>query len=133
MGNIVHLSEAASIAIHSMVLIAKSEVMVNVQSIAEKTGSSRHHVAKILQRLSKEGFISSLRGPHGGFQLKKAAIEITLLEIYEAIEGTLNIPKCVADHHICPFNKCLMDNVAQKMTIQFRDYLQSQTVQSYLK
>ncbi|MCF8372467.1 MAG: Rrf2 family transcriptional regulator [Bacteroidales bacterium] len=133
MGNIVHLSEAASIAIHSLVLIAKSENQVNVQSIADKTGSSRHHVAKVLQRLTKDGFIASSRGPHGGFQLKKSANEISLLEIYEAIEGAINIPKCAADHHVCPFNKCLMDDVAQQMTIQFKNYLQGQTVQSYLE
>ena len=94
MGNIVHLSEAASIAIHSLVLIAKAESQLNVQKIAESTGSSRHHVAKVLQRLTKEGFIVSSRGPHGGFQLNKAPDQISLLSIYEAIEGTMNIPKC---------------------------------------
>jgi Rrf2 family protein len=133
MGNIVHLSEAASIAIHSLVLIAKSDIQLNVQNIAGKTGSSRHHVAKVLQRLTKEGFIASSRGPLGGFHLKMLPHEITLLGIYEAIEGPLNIQKCPADHQICPFNKCLMDDVAHQMTIQFKNYLQSQTVQSYLE
>ena len=67
MAKIFSLSEAASIAIHSMVLIARSDKMMNVVKIAERTGSSKHHVAKVLQRLVKEDYLSSVRGPHGGF------------------------------------------------------------------
>ena len=132
MGNIVHLSEAASIAIHSLVLIAKAEQQVNVQYISDETGSSKHHVAKVLQRMAKAGFIISTRGPHGGFSLNMAPGAIYLLDVYEAIEGKMEIPQCLADHRICPFNKCLLDDVAQKMTVQFRNYLKGQTIQSYL-
>jgi len=64
------LSDASSIAIHAMVLVAKSEGMINVNKIAETTHTSRHHVAKVMQRLAKDGFITSTRGPSGGFILK---------------------------------------------------------------
>ena len=132
MGNIVRLTEAASIGLHAIVIIAQSDIQVNVQSIADQTGSSRHHVAKVLQRLSKAGYIMSSRGPLGGFKLKQNAGKITLLDIYEAIEGSLNIPKCPANHDICPFGKCLFDDVAQQMTVQFKVYLETKTVQDYL-
>ncbi len=133
MGNIVHLSEASSIGIHAIVIIAQSGSQVNVQSIADQTGSSRHHVAKVLQRLSKAGYIVSSRGPLGGFKLSRKPNEITLLEIYETIEGQINIPNCPADHKVCPFGQCLMDDVAQQMTIQFKQYLESKTVESYMQ
>ena len=86
MAKIFSLSEAGSIAIHGMVLIARSEDQVSVNDISEKTGSSRHHVAKVMQRLVKEDFLHSLRGPSGGFKLKKPADSISLLEIYESIK-----------------------------------------------
>lgn len=57
MSKIFTLSEAGSIAIHSMVLIARSNDSLNVIKIAELTGSSKHHVAKVLQRLAKEDFL----------------------------------------------------------------------------
>ena len=68
MSKIVSLSEAASIAIHGMILVARSDKLVNVNKIAEINTSSRHHVAKVFQRLVKEGFINSNRGPSGGLQ-----------------------------------------------------------------
>ena len=63
MAKIVSYSEAASIGMHGMVLVARAGETINVQKIADITGSSRHHVAKVMQRLVKEGFLSSNRGP----------------------------------------------------------------------
>ena len=128
MSKIVSYSEAASIGIHSMVLISRSGEMMNVMKIAEATGSSRHHVAKILQRLVKEGFLNSTRGPSGGFALNIDPAEISLLRIYEAIEGKIIIPKCPNENPVCPFGKCIMGNVVSQMTYIFIDYLTTNTV-----
>ena len=67
MNKVVQLSEASSIGIHAMVLIAQSEVHMNVSDLAERIGASRNHLAKVMQRLVKDGFVKSSRGPTGGF------------------------------------------------------------------
>jgi Rrf2 family protein len=133
MSKIFSLSEAGSIAIHSMVLIAKSESKLNVVKIAERTGSSKHHVAKVLQRLVKDDFLTSNRGPHGGFELKRSADDMNLLDIYEAIEGKIEISKCPMENQICPFDKCLLSNVIGNMTQNFKDYMSSQKLSNYLQ
>ncbi len=133
MSKVVSISEAASIAIHSMVLIANSNKMVNVTHIAELTGSSRHHVAKVVQRLVKEGLLTSIRGPHGGFTLKKEPKDINLLEIYETIEGPIEIGECPLDNPICPFDKCILGNIARKATTEIKDYFSTKTLKDYLK
>ncbi len=132
MSKIVTLSEAASIALHGMIIVAKAEKMINVVQIAEMTTSSKHHVAKVFQRLVKEKFIESHRGPSGGFTLKRDPNEVTLLEIYEAIEGKIEVQACPMDKQVCPFDKCILNNVTRDMTYQYRDYLQSQTLAMYL-
>jgi Rrf2 family protein len=132
MSKIVAISEAASIALHGMILIAKSKPSINVMQIAELTGASRHHVAKIMQRLAKNNYLSSHRGPSGGFTLKKAPESITFLEIYETIEGSIEVTSCPLDKQICPFDKCIMNNVTNQMTVQFRDHLRKQTLDQYL-
>jgi len=132
MSKIVTLTEAASIALHGMIIVAKAEKMANVIRIAELTGSSKHHVAKIFQRLVKDNFLESHRGPTGGFTLKKDPADVRLLDIYEAIEGKIEVTTCPLDKHICPFDKCIMDNVTRKMTVDFRDHLKSHTLKDYL-
>jgi Rrf2 family protein len=133
MSKIFALSEAGSIAIHSMVLIAQSDEKLNVLKIAERTGSSKHHVAKVLQRLVKDDFLLSNRGPHGGFALKRDADKISLLQIYESIEGHIEINDCPMDNEICPFDKCIMGNVINQMTQNFKDYLDHQKLNDYLQ
>jgi Rrf2 family protein len=133
MSKVITISEAASIAIHSMVLIAGAHDHLNVTQIAERMGSSRHHVAKILQRLVKEGYLRSNRGPAGGFTLNKPAGDVSLLEIYETIEGKLSETSCPLDHPVCPFDKCLMGNIVTKMTREFRKYMEEQKLSNYIK
>ncbi len=133
MSKIVSISEAASIAIHSMVLIAGANEPLNVQSIAERTCSSRHHVAKVLQRLVKEGYLNSNRGPSGGFSLRIPADKINLFEIFETIEGKLSETACPLEHPVCPFDKCLMGNIVTKMTNEFKEYMQGKTLEDYLE
>ena len=128
MAKIVSYSEAASIGLHGMVLVARAGETINVQKIADLTGSSRHHVAKVMQRLVKEGFLSSNRGPSGGFKLNIEPARITLLQIYEAIEGQVKVINCPHEKQVCPFDKCILGNVVSSMTQTFRDHLSSNTL-----
>ncbi len=132
MGKVVTLTEAASIALHGMIIIARNKNLVNVQEIAEITGTSKHHVAKIFQRLVKAGYLYSQRGPTGGFVLRKKPEEINFLDLYEAIEGKLEITQCPLDKQVCNFDRCIMNNVTMKMTKEFRDYLKEQTLKMYV-
>ena len=132
MSRLFALSEASAIALHGLVLIAKSKNGLKVVDIAQKIDSSKHHVAKVLQRFVKAGYLTSHRGPGGGFRLKLAPEEIDLLEIYETIEGEINITECPLDKPICPFNICIINNITGKMTSEFKDYLQSQTLKKFL-
>lgn len=132
MARIIQLSEAASIAIHSMVLIARSKKLTNVTKIAELTGASRNHLAKVMQRLVKEELVKSTRGPSGGFVLGKDPKKISLLDIYQAIEGQIHLDECPLNRPICPNNKCIMGGLVNKITKEFKDYFKTQTLADYL-
>jgi Rrf2 family protein len=96
MSGIVHLSEAASIALHTATVMARApERYLTVHELAEQLPVSESHLAKVLQRLVKAGLVDSLRGPKGGFLLRRSPDETTLLDVYEAIEGRLSAPGCV--------------------------------------
>jgi Rrf2 family protein len=132
MAKLVNLSEAASLAIHAMVLIAKTKTHTNVNTLAEKMGASKNHLAKIMQQLVKFGFLKSVRGPNGGFVLNMLPENITMLSIYEAIEGKIEVHDCPLDRHICPFDKCLMSGLVKDVTIQFQDYFKKNTLADFL-
>ena len=128
MNTVVRFSEAASIALHGTILIAKSDKYLNVTKIAEVMGGSRHHVAKVMQRLSKEGYIKSMRGPTGGFVMTRKPDEITLLDLYQAVEGRVSNEKWPKNS----FEERLLSEITEKMTKEFIDYMSGRTVADFL-
>ena len=133
MSKIVTFSEASSLAIHAVVLIAQSDgQLINVNKIAEATGASRNHLAKVMQRLVKQGIVSSLRGPNGGFKMKMPATEVSLYTIYESIEGPIIIEGCPLERPICPFEKCIMGGIIHRVTNDMKKYLMESTVDQFL-
>ncbi len=133
MSSIVKFSEAASIAIHGVILIAKSDKYLNVTKIADVLGGSKHHVAKIMQRLTKDGFIRSMRGPTGGFVLTKKPETISFLDLYESVEGKITVDECPFHRQdICTFEKCILNNITPKMTKDFISYMEKQYVADYI-
>jgi len=132
MAHVIQFSEAAFIALHGMVIVAKSEELVNVVSISERLNSSKHHVAKVMQRLVKDGYLYSHRGPTGGFALKQPADRIALLELYESIEGKIEIGDCPMDNPVCPFDKCIFNRVTSKLTRDFVEYMESKTLKEFM-
>ena len=132
MSKIFAMSEAASIAIHSMVLIARNDAGINAVKIAELTGFSKNHISKVLQRMVKHNYLNSVRGPSGGFTLKINPAELSLLNIYESIEGPMQITDCPFENEVCHFDRCLMLNVVNKMAVEFKKFLNKQTLKSYL-
>lgn len=132
MSRLVHISEAASIAIHSMALIASSKSKLNAKKIADILHVSQNHLAKILQVLAKNEYLDSNRGPGGGFIMKKQADQVSMLEIYQLIEGNVDCQLCGISENHCPFIECIFGGKPDKLTNEFVEYL-SKTKISELK
>ncbi len=128
MSSLVHIPEALSLAFHSLGLMASQKELVSTHYLALKTSGSEAHLAKVLQRLAKVDFVRSVRGPRGGFALARPASEITLLEIYQTLEGPLKADGCILNRKNCPFQQCLFGGFLEKMVGDFREFLARQTL-----
>ena len=130
----IQVSEAASLALHSMVYIAGSgHDQVTVREISQIGQFSQAHLSKVLQHLVKAGFLESSRGPKGGFRLAKPAGEISLLQIYENIEGPIETQLCMngSKQGVCPFERCILSDLPQRLTSEFRAFLDSKRLSDY--
>jgi Rrf2 family protein len=132
MSRVVRISEAATIGLHSMILIARAKEIINIKQITKLTGASTYSLAKVMQRLVKANFVRSTRGPAGGFVLRKQPKDITVLNIYEAIEGPIEVEGCPMIQSLCPFEKCLMGTIIKKTTEEIVEYFKQQTLLEFL-
>ncbi|HEX7339061.1 MAG TPA: SUF system Fe-S cluster assembly regulator [Rhodanobacteraceae bacterium] len=69
------------------------DVLSTVQ-IAECTQLELPTVSKLLKQLSHAQLVESFRGVNGGYRLARAAKDITLAQIIEAMEGPLGMTEC---------------------------------------
>lgn len=122
---VVNISEAANLGLHSMILMAADpEKALRVNQAAEVLPVSENHLAKVMQRLVHAGLITSTRGPQGGFKLAKPPAEITLLEIFEALEGALEVHACLLGLPKCT-GHCVLGDFVVSTNEQFRTKLAS--------
>ncbi len=56
---------------------------------------------KVLRILKDHGIIRSTIGKNGGYTLAKSPCEITLLEVLEALEGKIEISRCLCEDYEC--------------------------------
>lgn len=124
MNNFFKISEAASLALHTMALLAsETDRVISVRESASFLDVSEAHLAKVLQRLSQAGFVDSTRGPKGGFYLAKSPEDITLLDIYEVIEGKIEARDCLLHRPICKNGKCIFGDLLKSMREDIVDHL----------
>lgn len=123
MSNILRISDAASLALHTAVILAsKPEKLVSTKELAEILQASEAHLSKVLQRLEKSGIVQATRGPKGGYKLRKNSDQVTLLEVYEAIDGKLSYGNCLLSECICT-GDCIMGKLLSDLNKQVKDYL----------
>jgi Rrf2 family protein len=129
------VSEAVALALHSTSILAEYDggKLLSNQDLAKMQKASKNHLSKVLQRLVRVGIVSSTRGPGGGFKLAKAPDKITLLEVYEAIEGHMEASGCLFEKPVCTGTVCLLGNLISDLEKQTRDYLGKTTMKDVVK
>ena len=129
MARVVRISEAASLAMHAMALLATHPMQRwTTQRMAELMRVSEAHLSKVLQRLSRAGLVHATRGPGGGFALTRAQERITLLEVFEAIEGPLEDLACLLGFPLCGGTHCIFGDLLTRVNRQIRDYMERKTL-----
>lgn len=125
----IRISEAASLALHAMALLAQSAPERRTAAdLAQRLDASEAHLAKVLQRLRRARLVESVRGPQGGFVLARSPEEITLLEVYETVEGSLDDALCTMDKPVCRGEQCLFGGLLCALTREAREYLSGTTL-----
>jgi Rrf2 family protein len=58
-------------------------------------------LAKVLQKLAKNGFLRSEHGTNGGYKLARDARTINALEVIRSIDGPIILTSCFTQHGAC--------------------------------
>ena len=123
------ISEAASLAMHALGYLAnRQDGPITSREIASRFEISEAHLSKVLQRLAKVELVRSVRGPRGGFILTRAPESVTLLEVFEAIEGRFEPSQCLLSSSICEGDDCILGKIVVEANTVLRARLEETTL-----
>ena len=124
MPNLLRISAAASLALHATARLARSpRRFVSAHEMASELGVSENHLSKVCRRLARAGLVKAARGPKGGFRLNKGTDKITLLDVYETIDGPLRLDGCLLGRRMCGRNECILGGLLKSIDRQVSEYL----------
>lgn len=107
------ISQTAEYALRAVVWLAAHDRAASGTSvIAEGTGVPAGYLSKVLQCLARHGLVISTSGRHGGFRLARAATEVSVLDVIQAVAPFSHIRTCplkVESHEgrLCPLHRRL--------------------------
>lgn len=128
MANLLKLSEATALALHTMVIISKQDDSISAAPMAQQLSASEAHVFKVLQQLVRAGLLRSKRGPNGGYVLARKAEEITLMDVYEVFEGAMRKDGCLFSKSVCGELDCILGGLVEDVRTKVVEHFSSTTL-----
>lgn len=124
---------------YALRVMANLTVNYNVKSVSTRHIAVAENIpypisCKILQTLHKAKLVNSSMGPKGGFILAMAPVQITLLQIIEAIQGRVTLNSCLVDDDACTRQvNCAINRKLADLQQQIEQYLGEITLEGLLK
>ena len=101
----------------------------SANDIAQEYGISATLMAKVLQKLAKQGLVAAKHGSTGGYQLARQPEKISALEVLTAIDGPVLITSCVTSHGNCDATeRCSVKEPLQRVNESILNVLSMVTI-----
>jgi FeS assembly SUF system regulator len=101
------LSKKADYALMAVTHLAIREGSSSAREIAEQYNIPIELLAKVLQRLTRRGLLTSQQGTRGGYQLSRPAVTISVADVIHAIDGPVAVTACSSHAGRCgQFENC---------------------------
>jgi FeS assembly SUF system regulator len=101
----------------------------SASDIAGIYGMSAPLMAKVLQKLAKNGLVTARHGSAGGYALARHPSQISALDAIRAIDGPLFITSCVTSHGECDLSTtCSIRQPLRRVNDSILDVLAKVTI-----
>ncbi len=110
---------------------AAGDRLVTIEEIAASYQVSRAHLMKVVNTLTREGYLKSVRGRSGGLKLARPASDIRLGDVVRATEPDFALVECYATGNQCVIGGCCrLPGVIDEALSAFFDALNQYTLES---
>jgi Rrf2 family nitric oxide-sensitive transcriptional repressor len=121
-------------ALRALIRIALADgKLITINDIAECFDISKQHLMKVVNDLSRKGYLDTVRGRNGGIRLSRRPREINVGKVVRDMEE-IDVIGCLAQRGYCPIQRiCVLRGVLSDATDAFLAELDSYTLADLLK
>ena len=103
-----------------------ADAPLSAPAIAARYALSHSFVEKILHQLKRAGLVSSTQGRKGGYRLARSPDRITVREVLEALEESLDLVGCIGPGPPCELTTiCPTKRAWERIDSRFKEMLDS--------
>ena len=113
-------------AIRVLLHLHKSARMCTATEIADAVGVSYPSFLKLAKALREKGLVDAMQGRYGGYVLKKPAKQMSVYEVYLAINRELDISPCRGNRERLCINEVKEDCAIYDFFISVQDSMVAQ-------
>ena len=128
------VTKSAGYALHALMYMVRhsTQLPVTAVTVAKAEGIPSDYLAKIFQQLAKARFVKAIRGRKRGYVFARPPEQITLLELFETIDGGSMFDDCFMRHCECGGTpeSCRIFSIWTEATRQIRKELENTTIAS---
>lgn len=96
---------------------------VPLADISERQGISLSYLEQLFARLRKQGLVSSVRGPGGGYQLGREAKDISVSDVISAVDESVDATRCQGKSDCQSGARCLTHTLWSDLSNRIEDFL----------
>ncbi len=127
------LTQEADYALRIVYVLAKNEKTLDARTVSEKACVPERFTVKILRKLVLCGIVTSKKGSAGGYMLTESTEKLTMRQVVEAIEGSLEISRCLGGDYECSRNNnkkcCTFHLIFEKLNSELAEKLGRITIE----
>ena len=119
------LTTKGRFAVTAMLDIAlfEADKPVTLAGISERQSISLSYLEQLFSRLRKQGLVSSVRGPGGGYRIAKAHHEISVSDIITAVDEQIDATQCGGNENCHDEGRCMTHELWASLNGKILEYL----------
>ena len=106
---------------------------VNLADIASRQDISLTYLEQLFSKLKKQGLVTSLRGPGGGYRLAQPMEEITIAKVIYAVEESIDVTRCHGKQNCQKDARCLTHDLWIELNMHISGFLNGITLADLIK
>ena len=96
---------------------------VSLAEISERQDISLSYLEQLFSKLRKQGLVSSMRGPGGGYRLSREPADIAVSEIIMAVDENVDFSNCAGAGNCQQDERCLTHNLWMDLSHRIQSFL----------